>query len=166
MRCAFTDTEETVQLKLNELSAGNGLTAILGLTRDKSHAEIVEQVRILVHLNADYKSQLDNLKREQEEEAEFLVNDAISKKLIKENYRQMHLKAFKDNFHKARIELAQMYPFQRVSLVDMLNTATKERLGKGKDNWTLEDYRKHAPQELQQNPKLFQDLLNKAYGTK
>ena len=38
--------------------------------------------------------------------------------------------------------------------------------GKTKTDWTLEDYRMHAPNELRDNPKLYDELYDKAFGQK
>lgn len=43
-----------------------------------------------------------------------------------------------------------------------LPAATNEK--KAVADWTLEDYRRHAPQMLKDNPKLYNELCNKEYG--
>ncbi|PDS23805.1 HK97 family phage prohead protease [Flavobacterium branchiophilum] len=155
----YTDTETTIQLKLNELTASHNLTTILGLAQDKSHTEIVAQVKSILAENKTYKSQLETIRLEQKAEAEIMIDDAIDKRLINPSFKQMHLKAFETDYDKARTELANLYPFKRVSLVDLVNNANSERLGKGKESWSLEDYRKFAPKELEANPELFQRLV-------
>lgn len=157
----YTDTEQTIQLKLNEINVTESLISILGLN-ESNYLQVVTQVKSLLKLNDDYKKQLDKIKLDQEEEAIILVDGAISRKLIDEKFRNLHLEAFKSDFNKARIELAELFPFKRVSLVDMLNSAKKE--SKGKENWTLEDYRKFAPKELEKNPELYNSLLKNEYG--
>lgn len=157
----YTDTEETIQLKLNEFSSVGSITSILGLSKDKTASEIVAQVKSLVHLKDEYKNKLDKIEQEQEQEAIFLVDEAIKRKFIGSNFRDMHLKAFKEDFNKARLELSNLFPFQRITLTSMLNEANKKKETDPTDktNWTLNDYRKFAPKELEENPQLFQELL-------
>lgn len=161
----YKDTQDEVTLKLNEINAVDGLTSFLGLKEAKNHTEIVELVKCIKTENNALKSELEAIKLAHKEEAKYLVNDALAKKLIQPAYKELHLKAFEEDFYKARIELANLYPFKRVSLIEMYNNATNERLSKGKEHWNLEDYRKLAPKELEQNPQLFQQLLTAEYGT-
>lgn len=157
----YTDTEETIQLKLNEFSSVGSITSILGLSKDKTASEIIAQVKNIVQLKDEYKSKLDKIEQEQEQEAIFLVDEAIKRKLIGSNFRDMHLKAFKEDFNKARLELSNLFPFQRITLTSMLNEANEKKKTDPTDKtkWTLNDYRKFAPKELEENPQLFQELL-------
>lgn len=157
----YTDTEETIQLKLNEFSSVGSITSILGLSKDKTASEIVAQVKSLVNLKDEYKNKLDKIEQEQEQEAIFLVDEAIKRKFIGSSFKDMHLKAFKEDFNKARLELSKLFPFQRITLTSMLNEANEKKKTDPTDktNWTLNDYRKFAPKELEENPQLFQELL-------
>lgn len=157
----YTDTEETIQLKLNEFSSVGSITSILGLSKDKTASEIVAQVKSLVHLKDEYKNKLDKIEQEQDQEAIFLVDEAIKRKLIGSNFRDMHLKAFKEDFNKARLELSNLFPFKTISLVAMINNSNEKKKTDPTDKtkWTLNDYRKFAPKELEENPQLFQELL-------
>lgn len=157
----YTDTEETIQLKLNEFSAVGSITSILGLSKDKTTSEIVAQVKNIVQLKDEYKSKLDKIEQEQEQEAIFLVDEAIKRKIIGSSFKDMHLKAFKEDFNKARLELSNLFPFQRITLTSMLNEANEKKKTDPTDKtkWTLNDYRKFAPKELEENPQLFQELL-------
>jgi hypothetical protein len=157
----YTDTGETMQLKLNEFSSVGSITSILGLSKDKTTTEIIAQVKSLVQLKDEYKSKLDKIEQEQEQEAIFFVDKAIELKKIPSNFRDMHLKAFKDDFNKARLELSNLFPFKTISLVSMLNEANEKKKidPTDKTKWTLNDYRKFAPKELEENPQLFQELL-------
>lgn len=157
----YTDTGETMQLKLNEFSSVGSITSILGLSKDKTTTEIIAQVKNIVQLKDEYKSKLDKIEQEQEQEAIFLVDEAIKRKLIGSNFRDMHLKAFKEDFNKARLELSNLFPYQRISLNNMLNEANEKKKTDPTDKtkWTLNDYRKFAPKELEENPQLFQELL-------
>lgn len=157
----YTDTGETMQLKLNEFSSVGSITSILGLSKDKTTTEIIAQVKSLVQLKDEYKSKLDKIEQEQEQEAIFFVDKAIELKKIPSNFRDIHLKAFKDDFNKARLELSNLFPFKTISLVSMLNQANEKKKTDPTDKtkWTLNDYRKFAPKELEENPQLFQELL-------
>lgn len=64
--------------------------------------------------------------------------------------------------------LNDMRPY--VPITSQLNktipTATLEHTNsiKSKSEWSLDDYRKNAPQELKSNPKLYRELIKKEYG--
>lgn len=157
----YNDTEETIQLKLNEFSSVGSITSILGLSKDKTASEIVAQVKSLVNLKDEYKNKLDKIEHEQEQEAIFLVDEAIKRKFIGSSFKDMHLKAFKEDFNKARLELSNLFPFKTISLVAMINNSNEKKKTDPTDKtkWTLNDYRKFAPKELEENPQLFQELL-------
>ena len=52
-------------------------------------------------------------------------------------------------------------PVKPSTLLGMGNRTKADASVKDKQDWTLEDYRKNAPHELKQNPKLFEELLKK-----
>ncbi|EKT3964724.1 phage prohead protease [Flavobacterium psychrophilum] len=157
----YQDASETIQLKLNDLTAVNSLTSILGLSQEHTHTQIVEQVKLLVQQSNDQKTELEAVKLYQKGEAIYLIDEAVKRGLIKENYRGLHLKEFELNFEKARFELADLFPFKRLSLIDMIHEATENKKASSKENWTLEDYRIHAPKDLEADPELFKTLLAK-----
>lgn len=57
---------------------------------------------------------------------------------------------------------------KRPSIVSMITPEIKGDAGtpqkKDKKNWTLDDYRMHAPRELRDNPKLYDQLVEKEHG--
>jgi len=149
-------------------------------------ANTAEVSKVLELSNSDVKSILlavKNLKREntlllasqnqinteRETEAKELVNYVVEREYLPKQFEEMQLQKFKNNFTEAKNEIIELiktkYPFQHINLVAMIEQA---RIDKAKDNptqklkaeWDLDDYRKHAPQELEKNPDLFQRLIN------
>jgi len=53
-------------------------------------------------------------------------------------------------------------------LIDMIKNESKQVVvgQKEKSQWGLDDYRMHAPNELRDNPKLYDELYEKEYGVK
>jgi hypothetical protein len=45
-----------------------------------------------------------------------------------------------------------------------LNKDTKTGIDKPKNEWTLDDYRKYAPQELKADRKLYKALIKQEFG--
>lgn len=156
----YTDTESTIQLKLNEISISDSLTAVLN-SPGATQTQVLEKVKDLLTLNKEYKTKLDSVATAQEQEAIYLVDEAINRGLIKVNYRDNHLRLFKEDFNKARIELADLFPFKRVSFLELIDKANLKNKHVNKSDWTLDDYRKLAPLELEANPELFKNLLEK-----
>jgi HK97 family phage prohead protease len=157
----YNNTEQTMQLKLNEFLAVDSITSILGLSKELSTTEIVAQVKTLLQQKNNFENKVEQVELEREQEAKIYVDEAIKLKLIPLNYRDYQLQLFKENFNKARLELSELFPFQRLKLLDMLNLANDGKTTNNSDrtNWTLDDYRKFAPKELEKNPELFKELV-------
>jgi len=102
--------------------------------------------------------ELKKVKEHQEEEAVYLIDEAIKRGLINAQFRQMHINQFKENFITARLELADLFPFKRVHFLDLVKLKSQSKADRSK--WTLNDYRMFAPKELEQNPELFNKLLS------
>lgn len=66
--------------------------------------------------------------------------------------REFWLNAFIDDFETTKHVLESLP--KRVYIAPLIEQAKKER-----GNWTLNDYRKNAPQELKSNPLLYQTLI-------
>lgn len=66
--------------------------------------------------------------------------------------KRFWLAAFVNDFEATKHVLESLPP--RVSISSLINSEDT-----GKSNWTLNDYRRNAPQELKNNPQLYQTLL-------
>lgn len=161
----YKDTSENINLMLNEISITESLTKQLGLfEKGETYTQAKETILAIVELASSQQKELETIKERQNQEAIFLVDEAIKRGFIKESFRDMHLKEFETDFEKSRLEIANLFPFKRLSLLELISHADKNRQQAGRDKWTLDDYRKLAPKELEANPELFQTLVNKQFN--
>lgn len=163
----YTDSFETVQLKLNQLSEVNSIASFLNLANsvdvDKA---VLTAVRTLKLENDTFKLQLQSVKTNQTSEANSILDLAISRNFIQPPLRSIYLKEFDRDFYQTKKEVLELFPIKGQSFLEMIETANRQKKGSfylSKAEWTLEDYRKHAPNELEQNPELFKKLLDAAY---
>ena len=162
----YTDSYETIQLKLNELTASNSIFPILGLKGDTTHEAIVTAVKKLKIQVDKLQLQSETEKTEKDIEATSIVNLLVSRKLLPEHLRAAQLQAFKNDFYTAKKDVLNLFPYKTQSLIEILE---QERLtgiknsGKSQAEWNLEDYRKFAPAELQSNPALYQRLMDEQF---
>ncbi|UWY28751.1 HK97 family phage prohead protease [Flavobacterium sp. TR2] len=162
----YTDNFDTVQLKLNHLSDVNSIATLLNLPSGAEKDKLVlGAVKTLKLENDTLKLKLKKVDNAQQQEAGEMIDLAISRRLLQPALREIFVKQFSDDFYEAKKNLLQLFPIKTVSLWEMQET---ERLknaksDKDKSEWTLEDYRKHAPNELASNPEMFKKLLKEEY---
>lgn len=155
------------------------LVGVLGLPQNTSESKILEKIK----KNRDELISLKvQIKTENKKESEHLTDLAITKGLIPKGFRRVQLLAFENDFYKTRTEINALILEHGLSVeIGLRGTVIKEIvLGnakavktdnrkiteKPKTEWTLQDYRKHAPKELAENPKLYSDLLKLEYPNK
>lgn len=150
------------------LAVFNNLSTLLGLKKADNN-QITAKVKGLILQNKEYQDKLNIAIQNQKDEAVLLVDYAIEKQFIEKRYRAYHLEEFDKDFKRARTELVSCFK-KPVILTELIVDAVvkvKPSLNleiktatKAKTEWNLEDYRKHAPQELENNPELFKQLIN------
>lgn len=96
--------------------------------------------------------------QEREENGLVLLNTAIRDGRINANasgtIKEFWMKSFMADFEGTKLAVESLPKRQPVvTLIDQANNS------KGRNGWTLQDWRKNAPLELQNNPALYQQLL-------
>lgn len=90
------------------------------------------------------------------EEGDVLIRKAMLAGTINNdsqgNVKRFWLDAFANDFDATKYVLESLP--SRLSISSQINSGDS-----GKSNWTLNDYRRNAPQELKSNPQLYQTLL-------
>ncbi len=160
------------------------LIKLLGLNENVSDAEIVELVKKNIN-KENFKDEIDEAYRNgvvDEVEKQLLyksdkmmINNYLSKrkevlrkeieKVVEKNYKEG--KCYFDQ-QKMYIEIGEKIGLSKlkkhfstipkhIRIVDMINC---------RNEWTLEDYRKHAPEELKNNPHLYETLVNQEKNKK
>ncbi|MDX6191585.1 ATP-dependent Clp protease proteolytic subunit [Flavobacterium sp. Fl-318] len=156
------------------------LTAILGLQANAEAETVLKAISALKNTNtsleAENKRIKAQIKQEQKEEAKKITAIAIEKGVINKNLERIQLMAFDADFKKAKEDLLNAISEVDGSSVQMENhrlirsvilgskTATDEvKTAKPKSEWTLQDYRKNAPKELENDRDLYNKLVKQEY---
>ena len=94
-----------------------------------------------------------------------LVNNAISEGRITESQRKDFTEMAKANFDSTKRVINGLA--KPKDLFASLKTGIENNAGetkeKDKSQWKLDDYRKHAPNELKENPELYKQLLKEEF---
>jgi len=159
------------------------LTTILGLSSNSDTDTIFNAISNLknksVLLEAENKRIKKEIKDEQMEEAKIMVKLAIDKGVINKNLERVQLMAFDKDFKKTKadlqlaiseVETTNIQGRNHSIIKEIVLGATKgkgiktlDNVVKPKSEWTLHDYRKHAPEDLQNSPELYKELIDKEY---
>jgi caudovirus prohead protease len=176
----YKDTPEIIRLSMNEANASQKLVKILGLSLSSNSTEIIEAVE---HLQKDKKELLDklnnlekNIKQEQSKEADRMVRLAVKNRILPENLANIQKMAFENDFNKAKEDLQKLLDedmAQKIQnlrkdkvrdFVELMKSNKSKQIGnKPRTEWTLQDYRRFAPEELQENPDLYNELIKQEY---
>ena len=176
----YKDTPEIIRLSMNEANASQKLVKILGLSLSSNSTEIIEAVE---HLQKDKKELLDklnnlekNIKQEQSKEADRMVRLAVKNRILPENLANIQKMAFENDFNKAKEDLQKLLDedmAQKIQnlrkdkvrdFVELMKSNKSKQIGnKPRPEWTLQDYRRFAPEELQENPDLYNELIKQEY---
>lgn len=138
------------------------LKKLLELDKKVSDDEILEAVKKL--LEAEQTTQED-----QEAEARYLTTQAIRSGGISQAQEQHVLGLFKKDFKGTKNflnSLPKRAPFNIAELIKKTEASNAGGQEKPKSDWNLDDYRKNAPRELEQNPQLYQRLIKAKYNNK
>jgi len=177
----YKDEPEVIYLSFNEIQTQQSLIKILGLSTKTNQTDILNNVKELKNQKTKLSKELDSLKasihEEREKEAEALTALAIKQGVIPENLKEIQKLAFKTDFVKAKTDLQASINLkmendqrkQKLSIVDTfvktaINNNTSDKSTINKENWTLSDYRKFAPKDLENNPELYSELIKKQYN--
>lgn len=156
------------------------LTVILGLQSNANSETILKAISALknrnVSLEAENKRIKNQIKTEQSLEAKKITALAIEKGVINKNLERIQLMAFENDFKKTKEDLLNAINEVDGSSVQMQNhklikeivlsskaTSTDKNVEKPKSEWTLQDYRKFAPKDLENDKELYQKLIKEEY---
>lgn len=163
----YTDKFETVQLKLNQLSEVNSIATLLKLDSGQdNHTTVMNAVKSLKLENDTLKLKLDTTQNYLNTEANELLDLAVSRNFIKPFLKDVLLKQFETDFLATKQEILKLFPIRSQSYFEMKEEMKNMKIPStifSNQNWTLDDYRKNAPDELEANPELFQKLIAAEY---
>lgn len=133
-----------------------------GVTEDSTDEEVIAKLIELI----------DNLKNQSEQETETTVNAMIEAAVqsrqifasMADNYKNIGTKRGIAVLSSV-LASSKVQTFYISSLIKSENKIYPISGDKSnRTNWTLDEYRKYAPQLLKDNPKLYQELCKKEYG--
>lgn len=127
-----------------------------GVTVDSTDNEIVEKLR----------EKFEQNQNESKAAVTSLVNKAVTDGLIAPSLRATYQEIGEKNGIATLFTLfgTPATTGKPVTIASLIQDARHDKGEKSKKDWTLEDYRMHAPNELRDNPKLYNELVNKEYG--
>lgn len=160
------------------------IITLLGLADDVSDEDIIAEIQTLLNVPDEASTEVENAVKagfvENKDKSNFLTMARISPKAFqtfvsgeKEKRKKAVLAAVDAAFFDRRIDYSQKGIFARVgnemgleTLSLLLGSMPKIRklseiLNEDRKGWTLTDYRKYAPDELRNNPKLYAELIDK-----
>lgn len=150
---------------LQEIEKATSLKArlieLLELDKNASGEDILGQVQTLLE-------QEQEAEEEKEAEAKFLIAEARRNGTLLAEQEPYIKDMFKKDFAGTKQFLARMpkrTPFSISTLIREANKGKEEANNKPKSEWDLDDYRKYAPKDLEQNPKLYKRLIKAKYNT-
>lgn len=158
------------------------LTALLGLNPNADNKAIVQSINGLKSKISSLEAENQRIKIEIEtdhkNEAKELTAIAIKSGVINKNLEAIQLLAFEKNFKKTKADLQTAINEVQGSqtlhhnhkLIKEIVLGGKKQVtevqisDKPKSEWTLRDYRKHAPKELENNKELYTKLIKEEYN--
>lgn len=172
--------------KTKKETTPKSLTVILGIANNSSPEIILRAISSLKDQNILLIAENNRIKmqvaKEQKEEAEKLTLLAIEKGVLNKNLKAIQMIAFESNFKKTKQDLlmainevtSSSVMLENHKLIKSVVLGSKKGNGshtkdidiskdKPKSEWTLQDYRKLAPKELENDRELYNKLLKEEF---
>ena len=146
------------QVEEKSSSLRDGLIKLLSLEDTVSDEDILKSVEALTQVEQD-------VQEERKVEANYLISDALRKGKIVHGQKEYISNMFKTNFAGAKAFLNNAP--ERVTITSQIkNASSNQEQAKGtlpKSDWGIDEYRKFAPNELSNDPELYQKLVKNKY---
>lgn len=133
----------------NKMDLLTALIEVLQLDENATEQDVLDKVKELV----------TELQDTAEQKADEAIEMAVLNGSILSTEREFYKEAAKENLQLTLKLLNKQKP--KTSLLGQVITP-KNNVG-NRNKWTLSDYRKHAPEELEKNPALFDELYQKEF---
>lgn len=147
------DQQETEISALRE-----SIISLLNLNTDATDEEILKQIESLQEAN-------DGMQEEKKVEASFLIANAIRTGKVMGNQKEFLTTMFKANHNQAKTFL-QNTP-ERVTITSQMQSAQNSKQDNTpRSDWTIDEYRKIAPKELENDRELYDRLIKAKYNKK
>jgi ATP-dependent Clp protease protease subunit len=135
----------------------DSLVTMLNLDVKATEDDVLKAVEALIEL-------ADDTENDKKIEANFLISDALRKGKIVHGQKDFITNMFKTNFAGAKAFLNNAP--ERVSITSQIRNVSNQEQAKGtlpKSEWGIDEYRKFAPNELANDPELYQKLVKNKY---
>lgn len=148
------------KLKLNNVDLLQSIIALLGLDPKATEQDVLKEVETLLGVKKEQEGQ-------QEQKVQQELKLALDAGKINHSTLPQFTKLLREDFKSAKVILDAMP--ERTSIYAQIqnlkagkpsiSSYEENQAGKPKTQWNLEDYRRFAPNELRNNPNLYNDLV-------
>ena len=154
-----TSIISAIEEQETEISAlRESIISLLALQSDATDEEILKQIESLQEVN-------DGLQEEKKVEASYLIANAIRTGKVNGNQKEFLTTMFKANHNQAKAFLSNTP--ERVTITSQIKNAQSNKQDSiPKSNWTIDEYRKFAPKELENDRELYDRLVKAKYNKK
>jgi len=159
--------ESSLNNNKNEIEMKQELIDLFGLsnlTEQSSDTEVIDAIKVQFEA---LKQNANAGKKQVENSVKDIVRIAVQQNKIPHNMTDTYVNiGMSTGIDSLTSVLGNIQPKMR--LIDMIKNESKQVVvgQKEKSQWGLDDYRMHAPNELRDNPKLYDELYEKEYGVK
>jgi ATP-dependent protease ClpP protease subunit len=133
------------------------LITLLELKQDATEDDVITKVTELAQAQTERQ-------QEQQAEAQAIIQAAVKQGAIVAAQVPHMVKMFAADFAGAKQFIGTLQPYKPITaqIVGRAATANAGNNDTERANWTLDDYRKQAPKELENNPALYRQLVAQA----
>lgn len=146
-----------LNFKLNTVDLKQSIIAMLGLDSKATDEEILKEVETLLNVKKDAEDQ-------KEEQIQQELQLALGSRKIDHSTLPHFQKLLRSDFMAGKAILDSLQGKKSIFEQIVAPGSTQSNLSKQhkpKTQWDLNDYRKFAPNELKNNPRLYKDLIDK-----
>lgn len=134
------------------------LLALLKLPSDGTFEDCIDAINTLITENEGAKEKAGETKKAKDDSIEAILISAVHSKKISADLMSNYRTLLKNDYRNG-IEIINKLPAVTKISAQLDYSGNFDSIeGKSKASWSLEDYRKHAPLELQRNPRLYKQL--------
>lgn len=153
---------KSINNKQTEFMELDQLLALLKLPSDGTFEDCIEAINALITENEGAKENAGETKKAKDDSIEAILISAVHSKKITADLMSNYRTLLKNDYRNG-IDIINKLPAVTKISAQLDYSANFDSIeGKSKASWNLEDYRRHAPLELQRSPNLYKRLCEQA----
>lgn len=168
----WINAKEALQLGLvDEIIETSKKPSVSNISKGLDEHKVYDLLRNTIDIPKEFV-QMDNLARVKNElenvkqsRATLLIAQSLKDGRIKDDKVEFYTDLATNNYELAEQIISQFpeRPKNVVVNVGLVQNGNPVETTVSKENWTLDDYRKKAPQDLENNPELYNELIQKKF---